>query len=136
MDQTNHIKSVYKDYIKGWGMRTQIFEDKRLNATTQQCVHHMKTILNLVHIDISKDEAIYAPLICNTCYSKLQHFVQNTATERSLSLHCYAQLKTVIFGASLIPCIPSSECPLSAYTFPLGKEEEGKMLQIQGKTYQ
>ena len=114
-------------------MRTQIFEDKRLNATTQQCVHRMKTILNLVHIDISKDEAIYAPLIC---YSKLQHFVQNTATERSLSLHCYAQLKTVIFGASLIPCIPSSQCPLSTYTFPLGKEEECKMLQIQGKTYQ
>ena len=114
-------------------MRTQIFEDKRLNATTQQCVHHMKTILNLVHIDISKDEAIYAPLICNTCYSKLQHFVRNTATERSLSLHCYAQLKTVIFGASLIPCIPSSQCPLSAYTFPLRKEEECEMLQIQVK---
>ena len=94
-------------------MRTQIFEDKRLNVTTQQCVHHMKTILNLVHIDISKDETIYAPLICNTCYSKLQYFVRNTATERSLSLHCYAQLKTVIFGTSLIPCIPSSQCPLS-----------------------
>ena len=75
-------------------MRTQIFEDKRLNATTQQCVHRMKTILNLVHIDISKDEAIYAPLIC---YSKLQHFVQNTAIERSLSVHCYAQLNSHIW---------------------------------------
>ena len=43
-------------------MRTQIFEDKRLNATTQQCVHHMKTILNLVHIDIYLKTKPYMPL--------------------------------------------------------------------------
>ena len=63
MDQTNHIKSVHEAYIKEfcrvYGMRTRIVEDKRLNATIRQCASH-ETILNLVHIDISKDEAIHS----------------------------------------------------------------------------
>ena len=62
-------------------------------------------------------------LLLNILYEMLQ-------VKDHFSLHCYAQQKTVIFGASLIPCIPSSECPLSAYTFPLGKEEECEILHL------
>ena len=62
MDQTDHIKSIHEAYIKELcrvcGMRIRMVKDKRLNARTRQCAHHMKTILNLFHIDLSKNEAI------------------------------------------------------------------------------
>ena len=76
MELLDHLRSVHKSYTKELcrvcGMRACTAKDKSLKASTRQCVHHMKTILNLFHIDISKDELVHSPTLCHACYSKMK----------------------------------------------------------------
>ena len=127
MDQTDHIKSNHEAHIKELcrvcGLRIRTLKDKRLNATTQQCAYHMKTILNLFHTDLSKDEAIQPALVCNPYYSKTRHFERNAVTETSLQSALLCAAKNSHIWCEFDACIPSSQCPVCAHYLSFGKGE-------------
>ena len=138
MEQTDHLKSVHeactKELCRVCGMRARSAKDKSLKASTRQCVHHIKTILNLFHIDISKDESIHSPTLCKACYSKIRHFERNPVTEKSLqsALQCASKNKDIWcqFDAG----IPSTQCPLCTHYLSFGKGGRKRKLNRKEET--